>query len=284
MGNLGTGFAILGALAIFVTIAFYYEDVEDLSVGDVKIYADAAIKKLALIDEIGNEIAVFLPPSAPLTAQLSGDSLPTSIETTNPTLGVGTALENPVDDCPEGSIWSLKEQGCINEFGLSEEQINELSLENEEAVKKWEDQVSAYVERFGRDEDNQYRILSNNNPDGLPYVILGERVIVTGQIRLVDPVKTTPDAPVYIPGPHYYRAEITYNNDFIYATHPRSETDINGNWEIKINTAEGANAPIQKLGIYNIEINTSTAQTPPQPIVFHVQFEVVPKIIEIEEP
>lgn len=311
-GRIGTGFAIIGAMVLLVGYFYLQENdigieelsfgqvradaleafvnLEDLSIGEIQAYATEKIKQLSITDEFGNSISVYLPPSAPPSANdidtfRVSDSmiaLKEAYDILKSYPNIAGFLPDFIDfdewiSQPENQELLEKEDIFTHEKKLQKFHIENPSFGiGEEAIGS-EVEVITSISSGGLGTDWKYRILSNNNPDGIPLVYLGENIVVAGKIKIVDPT-CTKDCPTYIKGRHYYRGEFTKidgtpEGKFLYATKAREQTSINGDWGIKLST--GNKTPFYQVSTYELQIHTATADEPPRPFIFTVQFQVI---------
>lgn len=311
-GRFATGFAIVGFLVLILGYTYMQENaytledvtfnqvksdaieaflnIDDLSIGQIQAYATDKIREIALTDEFGNKVAVYLPPSPPIDTsafdqfgisdymiQLSEayDILKTYPE-------IGLLLPDFIDfdewiKEPENQELLIRNDIFIHEKKLQKFEIDNPSYGIGSVADGTVGEVTTKISSGGLGTDWKYRLLSNNNPSGLPLVYIGEAIVVAGKIKMVDPT-CTEDCPQYVRTFHYWRGEFTKidgtpEGKFLYATPARMKTSLNGDWDVKIQT--GYKTPFHSLGTYQLKINTATADEPPRPFIFTVQFQIV---------
>lgn len=311
-GRIGAGIGIIGLLSLVIVFVWMQENnyaledvtfgqvksdaleafvnLDDLSIGEIQAYATDRIKQIALTDEFGNSVAVYLPPSSPISQNTIdefrvADSILELKEAYDilknyPSIAGFLPEFDSFDDWiakPENQELLAKEDIFKHETKLQKFQIDNPSFGIGAQANGTEVEVTTNIGSGGLGSNYKYRILSNNNPSGLPLVFLGENIVVAGKIKIVDPTCKR-DCPTYINGPHYYRGEFkkidgTEDGIFLYATKAREQTSISGDWGIKLNT--GNKTPFYELGTYELKINTATADEPPRPFIFTIQFQIV---------
>lgn len=275
-----------------------FVNLEDMSIGEIQAYATDRIKQIALTDEFGNSVAVYLPPSSPISENAIdqfrvADSIVELKEAYDilqqyPSIAGFLPEFDDFGDWisePENQELLGKEDIFKHETKLQKFQVDTPSFGIGAQVNGTEVDVTTNISSGGLGSDYKYRILSNNNPSGLPLVYLGENIVVAGKIKIVDPT-CKKDCPTYINGPHYYRGEFkkidgTEDGKFLYATKAREQTSISGDWGIKLNT--GNKTPFYELGTYELQIHTATADDPPRPFIFTIQFQLVEDPSKVRE-